>query len=191
MKDIFNINQSFKRFLPIFLVMLSIMLLIGTSYALLRSVHQGENTYVMNIGILEVTFLDSEINTLTLDNAVPMSDNKGISQTDELVFTIKNTGSVSAKYSVYIEETSTNPEFKTVIKFISNKNDTGYNGPKVLSVNNYIDIEANLGIGETAIYKLKAWLSETADSTYMNKTFTARIVVNVEQGDEEIFTVFY
>ena len=182
MKDFFRINKPFKKYLPVYMIMLSIMLLLGTSYALLRSSHQGENSYVMNVGLLEVTFVDSETSALTLKNAKPVTDEEGKSNTNELVFTVKNTGNIIAKYSVYIEETSTSPEFKTVIRFISNKNDTGYTDPKTLSEDNYIDQGSYLDVGETATYKVKAWISETADATYMNQTFTARIVVEVFQS---------
>ncbi len=182
MKDFFRINKPFKKYLPVYMIMLSIMLLLGTSYALLRSSHQGENSYVMNVGLLEITFVDSETSALTLENAKPVTDKEGEKETKELVFTVKNTGNVAAKYSVYIEETSTSPEFKTVIRFISNKNDTGYTDPKTLSEDKYIDTESYLNVGETATYKVKAWISETADATYMNQTFTARIVVDVFQS---------
>ena len=183
MKEYLKFNKEFKKYAPIFLIMLAIILLIGTSYALLRSSSRGENTYVMNVGLLEVTFQDSETNSLSLENAVPMTDNEGMNQASELIFTVKNTGNLAAGYDIYIEETSTSPEFKTVIRFISNKNDTGYNSPKTLSVDKYID-QSTLAIGESATYKVKLWLSETADNTYMNKTFTARIVVDSYQTND-------
>lgn len=181
MKEFFSMNKPFKKYLPIYMIMLSIVLLMGTSYALLRSSHQGENTYTMNVGTLQVTFVDSATNALTLENAYPMTDDEGMSETKELTFTVKNTGTVTSKYSVYIEETSTSPEFKSVIRYISNKNNTGYNSPKTLASDKYIDSESSLGVSATATYKVKAWISDVADSTYMNKTFTARIVVDATQ----------
>ena len=182
MKELLEMNKPFKKYLPIYMIMLSIVLLMGTSYALLRSSHQGTNTYTMNVGTLAVTFVDSETNALTLENAYPMTDDEGMSETKELIFTVKNTGTVLAKYSVYIEETSTSPEFKSVIRYISNKNDAGYTSPKTLSSDKFIDSESSLGVSATATYKVKAWIAETADSTYMNKTFTARIVVDSIQS---------
>ena len=184
MKEYLKFNKEFKKYAPIFLIMLAIVLLMGTSYALLRSSQQGENTYVMNVGLLEVTFQDSETNELTINNAVPMTDSDGMSQSDELIFTVKNTGDLAASYDIYIEETSTSPEFKTVIRFVSSKNDTGYNSPKTLSEDYYIEQGGSLAVGESATYKVKLWLSETADSTYMNKTFTARIVVDSYQTND-------
>ena len=188
MREYLKFNKEFKKYAPIFLIMLAIVLLMGTSYALLRSSQQGENTYVMNVGLLEVTFVDSETNELTINNAVPMTDSDGMSQSDELIFTVKNTGDLAASYDIYIEETSTSPEFKTVIRFISSKNDIGYNSPKTLSEDYYIEQGGSLAVGESATYKVKLWLSETADNTYMNKTFTARIVVEVFQVQEPILS---
>ena len=161
--------------------MLSLVLLMGNSYALLLSSQRGEETYVMNVGLLEVTFLDSETNTLTVENMVPVTDDEGMKTDKELVFTIKNTGDYDAKYNLYIEETSTSPEFKTVIRYISNKNDTGYTSPKTLSDDKFLDTIASLKVGETATYKVKCWLDKSADATYMNKTFTARVVVEAIQ----------
>ena len=181
MKNYLNFN---KKYALIFLVLIAIILLIGTSYALLRSSEQGNNPYVMNVGLLEVTFQDSATNSLNLENAVPMTDNEGMNQAIELTFTVQNTGDLAAGYDIYIEETSTSPEFKTVIRFISNKNDTGYNSPKTLSEDYYIEQDGVLAVGESATYKVKLWLSETADNTYMNKTFTARIVVDSYQTND-------
>ena len=172
-----NINLSNKKSILILAIIFLIFLVVGTSYSLLRSSNSGENLYVMHVGLLEVTFVDSQTSTLTLSNAKPVTDLDGSSETKELVFTVKNTGNILAKYDVYIEETSTSPEFKTVIRFISNKNDTGYNDPKTLSEDKYIDQSSYLNPSQTASYKVKAWLSETADATYNNQTFTARIVI--------------
>lgn len=177
MREYFSFNKEFMKFLPIFLIMISVMLLMGTSYARLRGSREGENTYVMQVGLLEVAFVDSKTNVLTIENMVPKKDSAGLKQTDDLVFTIKNTGDYRASYDVYIEETSTNPEFKTMIRFISNKNNAGYTTPKTLSENYFIDHGSILEVGEEATYKVKAWLNENAGSTYMNQTFTGRIVV--------------
>ena len=183
MKNIFN--RQFNKFLPLYLVMVSLIVLIGSSYALLRSSQTGTHTYVMNVANLEVTFLDSETDTLTFTNMYPMSDEEGIAyhedDENELIFTVKNTGNVKAIYNVYIEETSTSPVMKTVIRYIDKKGTNNYSSPKLLSNDNYIDRLAELEVGATATYRVKAWLAEEATSTYMNKTFTARIVVEALQ----------
>ena len=122
MKNKFRINYKFKKILPVFLMILSIIFLFGVSYSLLRSFEIGNSSYVINVGLLEVTFVDSETNALNVSNMVPVSDEEGSNVEEELAFTVKNTGELPARYKIYIEETSTNPEFKTVIRYISKKN---------------------------------------------------------------------
>jgi len=171
-------NLNIKKYVPFMLVLVAIVILSGTSYALLKSTSKGSNPYVMNVGVLEISFQDNDEDKLTLVNQIPISDEEGIASEEEYEFTIKNTGTLPATYSVYIEETSTNPEFKSVIRYIISKNEAEYTDPKTLSDDKYIDTNATLAVDATLTYKVKLWLALEADSTYMNKTFTARIVVD-------------
>ncbi len=167
-----------RRNVIILMISLSLVLLLGSSYALLRSSQVGSNPYVINVGTLQVTFEEGKTEKLNLENMYPMSDKEGISQSDELGFTVKNTGTVASYYDVYIEETSTTPEFKSVIRFISNKDNQGYNEPKTLSEDKNIDVGGYLKANESSSYKVKIWLDYNADNTYMDKTFTAKVLVN-------------
>lgn len=156
------------------MISLSLVLLLGSSYALLRSREVGSNPYVINVGNLQVTFEDNQTEKLSLENMYPMSDKEGSSQSKELGFVVKNTGTVESYYDITLEETSTNPEFKSVISFISNKDNQGYNNPKTLGEDKYIDVGGNA----SSSYKVKIWLDYNADNTYMDKTFTAKVVLN-------------
>ena len=165
-------------------MLLAITTLMGTSYSLLKTTNKGTNVFMMKVGTLEVIFLDDQTNELTLENNKPITDETGLASDKELSFTIQNTGTLPARYSIYIEETSTNPEMKNVIRFSSSKNSSSYKSPKTLGDNNIIDT-ATLSPNQTITYKVKVWLSEDADISYMNKTFTARIVVDGEINIEQ------
>jgi len=159
-----------KQSKVIVMILVSVLVIaIGSSYALLRNSQVGTNAYTMTSGNLEVTFLDQETDALTISNMYPMTDEEGLSQTDELTFVVKNTGNIPAVYNVYIEETSTNPAFKTVIRYVDKKNNGDYSNIKVLNDNKYIDQTASLNVNEEATYKVKLWLAEEADATYINK----------------------
>jgi len=171
-----------KQSKAIVMILVSILVIaIGSSYALLRNSQVGNNSYTINAGNLEVTFKDQETDALTISNMYPMTDTEGLTQTDELTFVVKNTGNIPAVYNVYIEETSTSPAFKTVIRYVDKKNSGEYSDVKVLNDNKYIDEKARLEVNAEATYKVKLWLAEEADATYMNKTFRAKIVVDVMQ----------
>ena len=113
-----------------------------------------------------------------------MSDKDGLSQTEELVFKVKNTGTIVSKYDVYIEETmKDNIDFPSKIKFVTNKANTSYKDIKVLSQDNYIDKGVSIEPNDTVVYRVKAWLAEDASSLYMNETYKAKIVINISQGE--------
>ena len=155
--------------------------MLSSSYALLRSSKLSKNSYVMNVGDLQVNFQNSKTNSLTLSEMYPMSDEEGMAIEDELVFTVKNEGTINSCYNLWIEETSTNPEFKSVIKYIVKKNTDEYNEPEILSKNKYIDFNCNLKPDEEATYRVKIYLSESADNKYMNQTFKAKINLDASQ----------
>ena len=47
----------------------------------------------------------------------------------------------------------------------------------------YIDLEARLDAAKSASYKVKVWLDSDAENEYMDKTFTAKVVVEANQVD--------
>ncbi len=177
-------NKPFRKFLPLFTIMLSLVLLLSASYAMLIDVKNGENNYVITVANLEVTFIDSDTEALVLENTYPMSDKDGQAQTDELVFKVKNVGTIVSKYDVYIEETSQDDiDFPSQIKFIVNKNDTDYGDIKLLKQDNYIDKNVSIAPNATNVYRVKAWLDEDASSLYMNATYKAKITIQANQGE--------
>ena len=171
-----------RRNIMILMISLSLVLLLGSSYAMLRSTAVGTTPYVINVGSLQVSF-EGSTDKLNLENMYPMSDQEGSNQSKELGFVVKNTGNIEARYNVYLEEISTDPEFKNYIRFISNKNSEGYNEPKTMGYDKYIDLEARLGVSESASYKVKVWLDKEAENDYMDKTFTAKVVIEGNQID--------
>ena len=181
MKDIFK-NKQFTKFLPLYIVIIAMITLLGTSYSLLRNSQTGSNSYTMNVSTLEINFVDQDTNALTISNMYPMSDQEGLSQNDVLEFTILNNGNLKANYNVYIEETSNNPVMSNVMKYaVSSDNGLTYSESKLLQSDNFIEKNGTLDVNESKSYKVKVWLDESADNTYMNKTFKARVIVEALQ----------
>ena len=189
MKDIFK-NKHFIKFLPVYLTIISLIVLLGTSYSLLRSSQMGSKTYTMNVGTLEVNFIDQNTNNILISNMYPMSDQEGLEQNgahDILEFTVTNEGSLKANYNVYIEELDSTIPMSNVIKYSFSKkgpNDSlysDYSTPVMLSDNKYIEQKGTLDTTKTASYKVKIWLDESANSDYMNQVFKARIIVEALQ----------
>ena len=74
--------------ISVVIILISIIALIGASYALLTLTVEGDKKITLTAGILKVDF--SEGDTINLDNTAPISDTQG-SKTTPYTFTITNT----------------------------------------------------------------------------------------------------
>jgi hypothetical protein len=70
-----------------------------------------------------------------------------------------------------------------VIHYAYKINDESYSKVYVLKDNYTIKQNKVLEINQSDIYKVKIWLSDEADETYMNKSFSASIVLNATQNE--------
>ena len=164
--------------LVIVTILISVIALIGASYALLTMTIEGDKKITLTAGILKVDFEDG--NYINLDNAAPISDSSGQKLTP-YTFTITNTGNINAYYHVSLEEESTNTLTNNYLK-MKLTNDKGYDSG-VVKVNSYgtgtFDIkgEETLEPEDTVTYTLWMWLDETADNSAQGKEYKSKIVV--------------
>ena len=75
------------------IVLVSIIALIGTTYALLTMTIEGDKEITLTAGILKVDFTEGD--NINLDNTAPMTDAKG-QKTTPYTFTVTNTGNINA-----------------------------------------------------------------------------------------------
>ena len=74
--------------ISVIVILISVIALIGASYALLTITLEGDKKITLTAGILSVDF--SEGDNINLDNMAPMSDTQGL-KTTPYTFTITNT----------------------------------------------------------------------------------------------------
>ena len=193
-----------KKYIIISIMVISISLiaLMGTTYALLTMTIEGDKKVSLTAGILKVDF--SEGNNINLDNIAPMTDKQGL-KTTPYTFTITNTGNINAYYHVSLEEDSNNTLSNSYLK-MRVTNDKGYDSG-VVKVNNYgtgtFDImnEQKLEPNENTTYTLWMWLDEEADNNAQGKIYQSKIVVtsydrkqntpNAPELDEGMIAVRY
>ena len=108
--------------ISVVIILISIIAIIGTSYALLTMTIEGDKEITLTAGILKVDFTDG--NYINLDNIAPMSDKEGL-KTTPYTFTITNTGNINAYYHVSLEEESTNTLSNSYLK-MKITGDNGY-----------------------------------------------------------------
>ncbi len=164
--------------ISVVIILISVIALIGSSYALLTITLEGDKDITLTAGILSVDF--TEGNTINLDNASPISDSGGL-KTTPYTFTITNTGNINAYYHVSLEEDSNNTLDNSYIK-MRLINNLGYDSG-VVKVNDYgkgeFDIKGEelLEPSDTVTYTLWMWLDEMSGNEVQGTIYQSKIVV--------------
>ena len=167
-----------KIILLIILILISILTLIGSSYALLTKTFTSKKLSV-EIGTLKVDF--TEGNAINLDNTKPMSDSDGLNTTP-YTFTITNSGTIDSYYTISNEEDTNNTLDTTYLKYklVSNDGyDSGIKKLKDIGTGTYrIVDERDLLKSKSVTYKLYLWIASDAGNDIQNKIYKSKIIVN-------------
>ena len=164
-----------KEILLIISIFLVVLILFSSSYALLfKSDQTDKQSYAT--GVLSITS-EATNNSVTLNNALPMSDTDGASSTP-YTFKITNTGNLSYKFNVMLLSTTTENQISA--EYIKVKvND---NAPvKLNSLTNGV-ILSNITLKPEAFVEisLRVWLDESTPNTEIGKSFNAKITTEGE-----------
>ena len=164
--------------ISVVVILISVLALVGASYALLTMTLEGDKEITLTAGILKVDF--SEGDSINLTNASPMSDKEGL-QTTPYTFTVTNTGNINAYYHVSLEEDSNNTLSNSNLKMKITGNN-GYDSG-VIRVSDYgvgdfeIIGEDVLEPSEEVTYTLYMWLDESAGNEAQGTIYQSKIVV--------------
>ena len=170
--------------ISVVIILISIIALVGASYALLTMTIEGDKEITLTAGILKVDF--SEGDNISIENSAPMSDKEGL-QTTPYTFTVTNTGNINAYYHVSLEEDSNNTLSNSYLKMKITGNN-GYDSG-VIRVSDYgvgsfeIIGEDVLEPSDEVTYQLWMWLDENADNSAQGTIYQSKIVV--ESFDRE------
>ena len=173
--------------ISVVIILISIVALIGASYALLTMTIEGDKKITLTAGILKVDFEDG--NYINLENTAPMTDREGQKLTP-YTFTITNTGNINAYYHVSLEEEATNTLTNNYLK-MRLTNNQGYDSG-VVKVSDYgagtfdIKSEETLEPEDTVTYTLWMWLDNDADNSAQGKEYKSKIVVTSYDRPHEI-----
>ena len=175
-------KEKNKILFVIALIITSLVVLIGSSYALLTKSFKGKKL-IMQVGTLRVDFSDE--NAINLTNAAPMTDENGL-KTTPYTFTITNSGDMGAYYTVFNEEELSNTLDTNYLRMRltgSDGYDSGIKKVKDLGTGNYkLTGESYLETGKSVTYKLYMWISSDADNSLQDKIYKSKIVVSSTSG---------
>lgn len=154
-------------------IILVLAALFTTTYSLFYKEDVAANPSNYSTGLLQIE-ATSLSDTISLDSALPMTDEEGI-ETTPYVFSIKNTGNVDYKFDVKLLSTSSNTINSQYIKL---NIDNG--SPVTLSslTNSIIKSNVVVKAKESINITLRVWLSKDTPNTEIGKTFNSQIVID-------------
>ena len=179
-------NNKNKRVIVIVIsILLVIILVLGLTFAYLRTELSGSEQ-IVKVGTLDL-ILDETSEGISLDNAIGLSDNKGMSTTPS-TFELKNNGSKAVDYIIYlddntIEETDTRIDDK-YLKYNLNKNGEDSGATLLTSIGSNPNRVLDMGTIEgksTNKYSLNLWITDEVDGNYSGHVFSGKLRVEVSQ----------
>ena len=171
-------KEKNKIILVIILILISLITLVGSSYALLTKSFKSKKLS-MEVGTLKIDF--AEGNAINMANAAPMTDSNGLKSTP-YTFTITNGGDINAYYTVSNEEELANTLDTSYLRMKltgSDGYDSGIKTVKELGTETYKLIDDTLlETGKSVTYELRMWISQDAGNDIQDKIYKSKIVVN-------------
>ena len=177
-----------RKIIYIILIVMGIVTLTGTTYAIftITTTQEGTNT-INTLKCLELTF-SNQSDAINLDNTYPMSDERG-SKNTPYTFTLTNKCGAYIGYSLGLAINNDNTlDDKYVKTMVSLKEKVGtpalltdktvgqtYNGKKT-----YIMRNDSLANGESKDYKLTLWIDGSLTNSQMNKSFKGNIILQLK-----------
>ena len=169
------------------------LLSIGSTFAMFTVSSKSAEYNVVKSGTLNISFDADSSSTIGLNGALPTSDSDGLAQTGN-TFTITNTGSLTAEYTVSLQDdkdmiTQDNCSDKQLDKGFIKYN---IGGTSVNLLSDSIDstiISGSLKAGESKTFTLKLWIKEDATNEALGKHYHGKIVVDaIQEGAPQLAT---
>ena len=168
------------------------MMSIGSTFAMFTVSSKSSEYNVVKSGTLTIDF-STNSSTVGLDGALPMSDSDGLSQ-DGNTFTITNTGSLPADYTVSLKDDNDMVNQDNCSDKQLDKSFVKYSVDEstINILSNSIDINiisGNLKAGESKTFTLKLWIKEDATNEALGRHYHGKIVVDaIQDGVPQLAT---
>ena len=167
-----------KKIISLAVTIVGILLIVtGTSAAYLMSQKEGtKNTITAGTLVLS---LPTESEGITLNGALPISDEAGVSGSNSYTFTLKNSGTLKMNYAIYLKNkcsttSSITINSETITPDICIPNEyvkvglkKGTEDYQIITLNNdELLIKGTMNSNETIDFSLKIWLDENTPNEY-------------------------
>ncbi len=187
-------NNKKKKVITIVISIIIILVLaLAITYAYFSTQLSGTDQ-IVKVGELELV-LDETSEGISLDNAIGISDSKGMSSTPS-TFELRNNGNKAVDYTIYLDdntigETDTRIDDK-YLKYNLNKNGTDSGATLLTSIGtnpNRILDSGTIEGGGTNTYSLNLWITDEVDGNYSGQVFSGKLRVEVSQEKQKLAEV--
>lgn len=155
----------------------------GSAFAVFTTSVKEEDYNTIAVGTLNITF--GTESTIDLNGQYPVTDAVGLAST-AYTFTIKNTGTLAASYTVHIQDDtdmisqdgcSGSQLDKNYIKYSLDGKLVNILG-NMANNNNYQIASDTLEAGASKTYTIRVWIANGAPNSILNTHYHGKIVVN-------------
>ena len=179
-------NNKKKKVITIVIsILIVLVLVLAISYAFFSTQLSGTDQ-IVKVGELELV-LDETSEGISLDNAIGISDSKGMSSTPS-TFELRNNGNKAVDYTIYLDDnTISDTDTRIDDKYLKyNLNKNGSNSGATLltrigaNPNRILDSGTIEG-GGTNKYSLNLWITDEVNGNYSGQVFSGKLRVEVSQ----------
>ncbi len=175
-----------KNKIAIIIGFIAIILVIGISYAWLKTTVYGQKEYVIKAGNLDL-ILDETSNGLMIENELPVEDGVGLAS-EGATFQVRNNSTSDICYEIYLDDAElVDGEVRVEDKFVKYSLDKGskIGSANILTSagvnpNRLIDTE-EIVAGQTINYKLRLWFNAEEDGDYAGQVFKGKLRIEATQ----------
>jgi len=188
-----KLNKNYKITLIVISILLLLCVTIGVSYAYWQITKKQTNANVLSTGCFEIAFEETG-SDISLNNALPISDQKGLSKTP-YKFKLKNICTYDSEYYVTLNSIGATDKLlnENAIKYAFDVSTKTNPTPKILGtapenteissidltnlIKSYYLKAGYLRAGEEKEFSLYLWMNQDAPMSEMNKTFSSKIYI--------------
>ena len=179
-------NNNKKKIITIVIsIVIILVLALAISYAYFSTQLSGTDQ-IVKVGELELV-LDETSEGITLDNAIGISDSKGMSSTPS-TFELRNNGNKAVDYTIYLDDNTISDTDTRIddkyLKYNLNKNsaDSGATLLTRIGANPNRVLDSGTIEGKsTNEYSLNLWITDEVDGNYSGQVFSGKLRVEVSQ----------
>ena len=191
-------NKSKSLLLLVIGISLTVVAVVGVTYAWFRVTRSSDTINKIKAGSLEMTLDDTATEGIKLLNEVPRSYLQGM-KTEEYTFTLTNTGTTTNDYTIYLDDvlnftnddgnevtiTDENKLEDTKIRYILLKDGESAASTKSKLLSNATERIIDTGkitSNQTIKYSLRMWIDSRAENEVMGKMFNTKLRVEATQS---------